>query len=134
MDTALSYHGIIPEAVTTILSVTTKRSKNFNTSLGYFIYKYASKSYFPIGVSRFESGKNEAFLMATPEKALCDKIVFSKNLNLRSVKAVKDFLFEDLRCDEEEIAQLNINIIQNCSGVSKKQRTLSLLVNLIKKL
>ncbi len=134
MDTALSYYGLIPESVSIVQSITTKRSKEFQTVFGKFSYSFSTKIYFPVGVSWHTSAEKEAFLMATPEKALCDKIVFSKKLNLRSVKSLKDFLFDDLRIEEEQIAGMNIDIILCCSGVSKKQKALNLLIDLIQKL
>lgn len=133
-DTALSFHGTIPERVTIIQSVTTKRSKCFENPVGYFTYKYAPAAYYFIGVSWFTSGINEAFLMATPEKALCDKIVYTKNLNIRSVKGLAEFLFEDMRYEEENISVFDTDIIRKCSLVGKKQKTLRLLIKLIEKL
>src|SRR5438270_12510241 len=39
LESALSYHNLIPEAVYTTTSVTSKRSKEFKTPLGYFSYR-----------------------------------------------------------------------------------------------
>ena len=46
-----------------------------------------------------------SYLIAIPEKALCDKLYSMPPVT--SVKGIEQMLFEDLRIDEEEFSRLN---------------------------
>lgn len=70
MEMALHYYGIIPEAVFTVTSVTTRKTKAFATSLGNFSYQKIKREAFG-GYETKRSGKI-SFNMAVPEKALVD--------------------------------------------------------------
>ena len=45
LDYALSYHGLIPERVEVVTSVTTRRSRKFETPLGSFSYRMLNTSH-----------------------------------------------------------------------------------------
>ena len=77
-----------------ISSVVTGRSKTFNTPIGWFSYKTLPEDLFPIGV-RSVSG----YLMASPEKALCDYLYTRKDLRIYSPKTLASYLEEDVRFD-----------------------------------
>ena len=51
LESALSHHGLIPERVDEITSVTCKRAKRFQTPLGRFTYRPVSESAFSYGVA-----------------------------------------------------------------------------------
>ncbi len=70
MEMALRYYGIIPEAVFTVTSVTTRKTKAFATSLGNFSYQKIKKEAFG-GYETKRSGKI-SYNLAVPEKALVD--------------------------------------------------------------
>lgn len=72
-ESALSYHGWIPEAVYTVASATTKRSSRFETELGVFDYVRIPLSPFFTGVDRIVADK-ETFFMARPWRAVLDMI------------------------------------------------------------
>src|ERR1700679_3766360 len=52
MEYALSHHGLIPERVETITSVTPKRDKEFNTPIGRFTYRYLGSANYPHGIEQ----------------------------------------------------------------------------------
>ena len=93
---ALSYHGLIPERVSTVTSATTKRSKVYDTPVGRFSYRHVPKRYFSVGMTWIE-GKEVSFLMASPERALADQVRGAHGTTLRSQKAMADYLFDDMR-------------------------------------
>lgn len=67
---ALSYYGIIPEAVMVFTSITTRRPRQFRNVYGEFGYQNVRPALFT-GYSRVNlSGRT--ILMASPEKALLD--------------------------------------------------------------
>lgn len=133
LDFALSYYGIIPERVAITTSITTKRGKNFSTTFGNFYYIHASYEYYSIGISHEKIEDKFNFLIASPEKALCDKIVFTKKLHLNNIQSMQKFLFEDLRIDLHHIKSLNFSIIEDCISLNFKQKELILLLETLKK-
>jgi hypothetical protein len=132
LESALSYHNLIPERVYSVRSVTMKRAKKYDTPLGVFDYRTVSPDYFSIGIQQQVTNNNTTFLIASPEKALCDMIVLSSSLRLQSAKAVKIYLQEDLRIDLFENRSWNTEIISQCMEVGKKKTELSQLLKLLK--
>ena len=127
LDSALSYYGIIPEKVNIITSVSTKRSRKFENKIGFFNYYYATEQYAGIGINSDSSDGIHNFLIASLEKALCDKIVFTKNLQLKLMKSFERLFGEDLRADFSGIQSLNFQIIERCIDCGIKRKELLLL-------
>lgn len=121
LDFALWFHGLIPESVYEITSITTKRSKSFETVYGVFSYRQIKKELFNIGLEILNS-KNGNFIIASKEKALCDKIYFTKNIDLRSQKAMIEFLEDDLRIDINELQYCDMTISKEYFKISKSQK------------
>lgn len=103
---ALHYYGMTPERVETVTSVTTGRSKRFATPLGLFTYRQIPIAAFSRGMTRKELDGDRAFLLATPEKALCDMIIADQGISLRSFKSLRRYLFDDLRLAPEVLTDL----------------------------
>ena len=131
LQTALRHYGLIPERVHLIQSLTTKHSRNFETPIGNFNYEYCSKEYFPIGV-RPETEDDVTFLIATPEKALCDLINYSKGVNLRFMKDVALYLEEDIRFDMDSLSGFDLSILENCAAYSRKSQNINTLIKYLK--
>ena len=72
LETALSYHGWIPEAVYACTSASYKSAKKFTTPLGIFDYKRVPQKMFYAGVERCVDKDGNIFFMAWPAKALAD--------------------------------------------------------------
>ena len=94
IESALSYYGLIPERTMGMTSVVTGRSKTFRTPIGWFSYKSIPEDLFPIGVRSVDG-----YLMASPEKALCDYLYTRKDLRIYSPKTLASYLEEDVRFD-----------------------------------
>lgn len=110
---ALAYYGLIPEAVNTVTSITSKRHKKFNTPIGDFSYTYLPAAKYALGIQLQILPNKMSFLIASPEKALCDLVALSsKDLQLTSEDAFVAFLFEDLRIDEALFSELSLQDIQ----------------------
>ena len=99
-ESALSYHGLIPEAVYSITSATTKRTKIFETPLGHFSYISLPNFNFFIGVAHIKEG-NQHYLLASPWKALLDYI-YCYTKKYRTVTEAA----EDLRLDVSELPKI----------------------------
>ncbi|MBP6713609.1 MAG: hypothetical protein KA157_06710 [Aliarcobacter sp.] len=120
-DYALYFYGLIPESVFDVTSATTKRSKSFKTDIGVFSFKEITKKLYPIGL-KIESSKNGNFIIATKEKALCDKIYYTKDIKITSKKSMIEFLENDLRIDLEELEDCNIEIFEKYFEISKSKK------------
>lgn len=120
MQTALRYYGLIPEAVYTIQSMTFKAAKEFNTPVGNFCYYHISREAYPIGITQIKE-RNGVYIMATPEKALCDLIANLPGINLRYRKEALEFLEENLRFDMDRFNQLNPEIFSEYAKRVKSQ-------------
>ena len=81
MQSALSYYGIIPEKPLSITSITTRKTKTFVTPAGRFIYRKTAVKHF--GGYGIEGYGPEAFLIATPAKALLDLFYLEASLRDR---------------------------------------------------
>ena len=117
---ALAHYGLIPERVSAVTSAVYNKNKNrhFHTPLGDFYYHYLPSQVFPYGVALGEeNGQN--YLMATPEKALCDMLY--KTRGIGSVKALKALLFEDWRMEREAILSLDRESILFLAPLYRKQ-------------
>jgi len=128
LESALSYWDMIPERVHEISSVTIKTSKIYNTPVGRFSYKQLKIPYYSYGLKNVEFSAKQTALVASPEKALCDKIVLTPNINLRSVKQAQEFLFEDLRIDEVTLDTLDTKLMQLWVKQAPKRNSLKILI------
>jgi len=73
LQSALAHHGLIPESVPSVTSVTTGRPGEFRTPEGHHIYRHIQRSLFA-GYRRIEVSPGQEAFVATPEKALLDLI------------------------------------------------------------
>lgn len=78
LEMALGFYGIIPEAVFTVTSVTTRKTKKFKTPVGDFSYQKIKRGAF----GGFETKKQNgiSFNLALPEKALVDFFYLNRNI------------------------------------------------------
>lgn len=106
-DYVLYLHGLIPEAIYNTVTCATynkRKIKTYSNKFGTYIYRDVPKSVFSLGVIVINNGEY-SYQLATPEKALCDKLYTITPA--RTVKDLEKILFEDLRIDEEKFSELN---------------------------
>ncbi|MDY0154971.1 MAG: hypothetical protein RBR72_10460 [Prevotella sp.] len=132
MSSALRYYGLIPETVYTIQSMTIKHSRSFETPIGRFDYTFINREAFHIGITSINK-QSYAFLMATPEKALCDLIANSPQVNLRYAKDVEVYLEDDIRMDIDDFRNMDISVFEHYAEVGKKAGSIKSLIKYLKK-
>jgi predicted transcriptional regulator of viral defense system len=71
LQSALSYHGVIPESVAVVTSATTNRPGRIDTPLGAFLYRHLQRNLF-WGYREVEVEAGERAFVAVAEKALLD--------------------------------------------------------------
>jgi predicted transcriptional regulator of viral defense system len=130
-ETALAFYGLIPEKVFTVRSATFKRAKRFENAVGSFEYITVPQDYYPIGISQQTVDNEYTYLLATPEKALCDLILTTPNLRLQSLKAMRAYLEEDLRVDFSVLQSVDTGIIRDSIEAGRKKGELTRLLKLL---
>ena len=76
---------------------------------------------------------NYAFLIASPEKALCDLIANSSQVNLRYMKDVETYLEQDIRMDMDELNKMDKTIFEDYIQVGKKADSISTLLKFLRR-
>jgi hypothetical protein len=109
LDSALAFWGMIPERVMETVSITTKFAKKYETAAGRFTYIHMLPPYYAFGIQQVTLTERQQVLMASPEKALCDKIITTSGILLRSKKQTMDLLLEDLRITETALKELRFD-------------------------
>lgn len=107
-DYALSHYNLIPERVNIVMSATTGRSRSFETPFGTFSYRNYAESLYVPGITIEKTGKF-SFLIASPEKALIDKIWFDKRFSGTTLSSYEGYLRDDLRVDLDRLAELDFD-------------------------
>lgn len=117
LETALSYHDWIPEAVYAVTSASMDRSREIETPLGYFSFTRIPQKVFYTEVTRIEKEggsktepgfhASESFLMASPLKALAD-YVYAHRLDWLSAGPI----IENLRVVESSLAGIKVDNLE----------------------
>jgi predicted transcriptional regulator of viral defense system len=100
LESALSFHGLIPETVFTVTSATGRRAKDFGTPLGVFSYLHLPSENLFTGIELVKEN-GYTFFMAKPWKAICDYI-FCYKKDWDNLKP----LVESLRVNREALPLL----------------------------
>jgi hypothetical protein len=128
-ESALAYHGWIPEAVYSFASASLGRSKEFETPFGVFSYNRVPQTNFYAGVERIPLDGEGAFFLAGPLKAMAD-LVYLNGWNWDSAKPI----MESLRVEEEHLGELKSDDFEEIAGCYSPGRVLRFLTGLRKDL
>ena len=120
---ALSKYSMIPEGVFmyTLATCEKHKTKMYHTPFGVYYCQDVPKSVFHIGIKKVEIGEYW-YWIATPEKALCDKLHSIKPIGKE--ETIEELLFDDLRIDEDELFKFDLDLMKritdhyHCSNVS----------------
>ena len=112
---ALSYYGLIPERVSTITCATCdkKKKKEYNTDFGTFTYRDVPVLAYPEEIILKEEN-NYSYQIATPEKALCDKLYTLSPI--KNMSELENVLYNDLRIDIDELNKFNVQDLEEISN------------------
>lgn len=128
---ALSYYGLIPERVYEITSATMRMKKEFATPIGRFTYKIVPLQAYALGVDWSYDKTNGGKLIATAEKALCDKIRSDRGIGRLSLQKLEIYLENDLRIDMDLFFALDVALIEAIATAFKSSnlQNLAKLIN-----
>lgn len=133
-ESALSFRGLIPERVFTIISMSFISAKNFQNSLGNFEYKKIPIPYYSFGIAREELSPKQFALVATAEKAVLDKVISTSGTVLRSVAAAQTYLLDNLRIAEEQLKLLDVEKMKSWLPDSPKKESIQHIIKAIETL
>jgi predicted transcriptional regulator of viral defense system len=105
LQTALQFHGMIPEAVGVVQAVTPKHGREWETAVGTFDFRSIKQERF-WGYREYATGRpnrpQQTFLMARPEKCLLD--VFYRKKGQWEAPRLRQMRFQNLdRLDPERL-------------------------------
>jgi len=101
LESALAYHQVIPETVLGVTSVSSRKTKQFESEWGTFSYR-SVKPLYMFGYEIVETEGRWKFVIAKLEKAVLDYLYLNPH-----IKTIEDF--EGLRWDKEALAVLRFN-------------------------
>jgi phage terminase large subunit-like protein len=103
--------ALIPERTPVISSASFYKNKNkvFHTPLGEYRYYYLPSAVYPYGIT-MEMEDGAAYLIATPEKALCDMVY--KTPDITSIAAMNKLLIENWRIERDDLLKLDYEFIE----------------------
>jgi len=133
LEYALHYHGLTPERVETITSVTCGRSRTFDSPVGTFSYRMIPMEAFRTGMDQVELDDGRSFLIAIPEKALADRIVADRGAGITTQKELHEYLLDDIRIDPANLNELDPTRIMEIARHYRSRRV-KLLADLITRL
>jgi len=129
LEWALSFYGMIPEKVHAVTSMVLGRSKEYQTPIGDFLYYRSSESSYPWGITQLKTvGFIGGFLMAMPEKAICDLVyVHCKKLDKEQLRLE---LLESKRIDPESLQKLDKKLLREI-GASYRTKSVAHLLDIV---
>ena len=124
MESALSYHGWIPEAVRVCTNASLGNGKEFRTPLGVFSYERVPQRVFYVGVERLDEGEHGITFMATPAKALADYYYVRRP----SWTTIHDAV-GSLRIEPEDLGEVSAEEIDELAANYRNRRVLAFLAD-----
>ncbi len=128
LESALSYHGLIPEAVYQVSCITSARSKLFQTPLGNFSFHKIPSNSFRAGVKAVEFDNKMWAFIAEPLRAIADLVYLRKEITWKEDHL--DFLTQSLRIEPHDLSQLSFEQFDNVLNSIRNKRTRRYLLGL----
>jgi hypothetical protein len=88
--------------------------------------------YYAFGLRHVLLTEKQHVLIASPEKALCDKIIATSGIFLRSKKQTIEFLLEDLRINQSALTSMNISLLEEWIPNAPKSSSIQLVAMALK--
>jgi hypothetical protein len=117
-----------------VSSVTIKSTKTYQSPGTRYTYYHTSLPYYTFGIKHFALTPKQFVLIAGPEKAICDKIILTSGVHLRSERQTTAYLIDDLRMDRDMLKNLDHKEILSWTDASQKKSSLIMLVKTLQKL
>jgi predicted transcriptional regulator of viral defense system len=127
LESALTFHGWLPEAVESVTSVCSARSREFRTALGTFRFSRVPQARLFADIARVERADGQVAFIASPLKAVAD-YVYVHRLDWRGLEP----LVESLRVPPEMVAGIEPDACEALAGNYRSRRVTHFLAGLAK--
>jgi hypothetical protein len=121
LESALRHHGLIPEAVHEVSSVTTRRARRFTTALGNFSFQKVPSTYPRAGVRALQIEPGTWVFLAGALRAIADLVYLR-----REVAWPRDgsrFLTESMRIEREDLLNISWKDFREIRESIRSRRT-----------
>ncbi|MBL4729783.1 MAG: hypothetical protein JKY28_00025 [Sulfurimonas sp.] len=127
---ALSYYGLIPERVYEVTSASIRAKRTYETSIGRFSYRRVPLKAFSVGIDWLYDEELGGRLIATKEKALCDKVRSEKKLGKLTQEKLWSYFINDLRIESDELIKLDVELVRDIAMAynSRKLRDIGVII------
>lgn len=121
LETALSFHGLIPDAVFQVASVTARRSRSYATPLGTFEFSRVPCDDPSAGVRAVRLAPDAWAFVAQPLRAIADLVYLRRDVSWG--RDGMRFLTESLRIEEQDLQKLNRDAFREARHAVRNRRT-----------
>jgi hypothetical protein len=120
LESALAYHGLIPEAVYQVSSVTVGRSREYSTPLGVFNFRRVPARAPRAGVEAVAVARNAWAFVASPLRAIADAVYVRKEITWK--RDGLGYLTESLRIEEDDLRSLSFEALDEILDAIRSRR------------
>jgi len=125
LESALAHHGLIPEAVYEIASVTSARSRSFTTPVGVFSFTRVPAVNPQAGVrAQNINGRSWAFI-ASPVRAIADLLYMRKEVTWEQDGPA--FLTDSMRIERDDLKTISFDNLDEVCDSLRDRRTVNYL-------
>lgn len=125
LESALAHHGLIPEAVYQVGSVTSSRSHVFETPVGVFSFVRVPADDPRAGVRALRIDERSWVFVAGPLRAIADIVYTRKHVSWE--RDGPSFLTESLRIEREDLENMAFGSLDEICGSLRDRRTVDYL-------
>jgi hypothetical protein len=132
LESALAFHGLLPEAVFQVASVTARRSRTFTTQLGTFVFRRVPCDDPKAGVRAVRLSPDAWAFVALPLRAIADLVYLRRDISWR--RHGLGFLTESLRVELSDLRAMTLEALPEIRRAIRNRRTQDYLDGLRKEL
>jgi hypothetical protein len=132
LESSLAHHGLIPEAVFQVSSVTSSRSRAFKTPVGIFSFVRVPATNPRAGVQALKVDDRSWAFIAIPLRAIADLVYTRKDVSWE--KDGLAFLTESMRIEQDDLENLSLESMNEVCESIRDRRTLNYLRGLVREL
>jgi hypothetical protein len=120
LESALAHHGLIPEAVYQVSSVTVGRRREFATPAGFFTFSRVPAIAPRAGVVAEEVARNAWAFVASPLRAIADAVYLRKEISWK--RHGLGYLTESLRIEEDDFQSITFDAMDEVLASIRSRR------------
>ena len=132
LESALGFHGLLPEAVFQVASVTARRSRTYATPLGTFVFRRVPCDDPKAGVRAVRLSPDAWAFVALPLRAIADLVYLRRDISWS--RDGLGFLTTSLRLEDADLRATHLEALPEIRRAIRNRRTRDYLDGLRKEL